>query len=353
MTIASASPSIEISDPKLRALCNHMAKAICLAADRAVAHTADKAAFAIPNDPNSFEQIVTRRLKEIKPENLQAAQVKVLAALKNPLARRSRYAALGPIDLKSTVAVDKQVDARPLPTKMRLNANDLKSLRMVDNELTSASAGDGMRPQAVTDHLELRITAIRCVDETNPEAMGADEIALGGTSIDENGNTKKIDVMDFGDFANDGVLKEFNPPRRFTTFDLTEGTNFPKTYFVTMVLAELDNGGFPSFLHEMTALIKTWVKSKVEEAGGSIGGVSGAAISAVIGAAVSAILESVIQWLISIWEDDLFLPITVSATIQGFGHRWNGKTDSPNFLVWWKGHGGHYRLRYDWRMVTG
>jgi len=56
---------------------------------------------------------------------------------------------------------------------------------------------------------------------------------------------------------------------------------------------------------------------------------------------------------LSIWEDDPFLPITVSATIQGFGQRRNGKTDSPNSLVWWKSHGGYYRLRYDWRMVTG
>ncbi len=354
MSEITTSESVEITDPKLRALCRRAIKVISLAAERAVAHTADKAAHPIPSDASSFEQLVAGRLKEIHPARLQAAQVKVLAAQKTPLAKRATYADLGTIDLKSSLAVEKQVDARPLPANLKFTASDLPSLRLVGGGLKPVAAGGGMRPQANTDNLELRIHSVKCIDETDGflgSESGSDEIALGGSTVDETGGVRKVAKMNIGDFARDGVTKTFNPPKRFCNFDLTEGTEFPKKYFVTMVLAEIDNGGFPSFLNNLMEQVKAYVKKLVKDALGSLGA-SGSEVNAIIGAAVAYIVDFVTNFFISIWEDDIFKPFTVSASIPSLNARWNGKTDSSEGTVTWTGHGGKYRVTYDWRVFA-
>ena len=105
----------------------------------------------------------------------------------------------------------------------------------------------------MTTKLELRIHKVRCDDETNGflgSEAGSDEIDLGGTTVDESGDTHKVSPFRVASFGDDGDQKVFSPPRRFTFFNLTEGTAFPKGYVATLVLAEIDSGGFNDFLRQ-------------------------------------------------------------------------------------------------------
>lgn len=144
----------------------------------------------------------------------------------------------------------------------------------------------------------------------------------------------------------------YSPPRNFTTFSLTAGTEFPKSYFVTLVLAEIDMGGIPEFLDKLLSYVKDKVTAALTAAIGTAIGVSGAAIDAIIGAAVSYVVGLVFDLFKSVWEDDIFKPVTVATNISSLSARWpGGQTDSPNKTTTYSGFGGKYQLVYDWRML--
>jgi hypothetical protein len=122
---------------------------------------------------------------------------------------------------------------------------------------------------------------------------------------------------------------------------------------VTLVLAEVDMGGLPDFLNQLL----NWVKAKVTAAlaaalGGAIGA-SGGPVGAIIGAAVGVVVGLVFDLFKSIWEDDIFKPATVSVNIPSLNARWaGGKTDSPEGVITYTGHGGKYQVVYDWRLFA-
>ena len=71
------------------------------------------------------------------------------------------------------------------------------------------------------------------------------------------GDVKKVPSFKVGDF-DQGNTKRYTPPRRLTLFNVREGASFPKRYFVTLALAEEDQGGFPDFVNGLFNLaIKT------------------------------------------------------------------------------------------------
>jgi hypothetical protein len=206
-----------------------------------------------------------------------------------------------------------------------------------------------------TNRLQLRIHKVKCLDETDGflgSEAGDDEIDLGGTTVDETGDTKKVTPFRVGSSFDDGEQVVFSPPRRFAMFNLTEGTAFPKSYFVTLVLAEVDMGGLPDFLNQLLNWVKTKVVAALTAAIGGAIGASGGPIGAIIGAAVGAVVGLVFELFKSIWEDDVFKPATVSVSIPSLNARWSGKTDSPEGSVTFSGHGGKYQLTYDWQLLA-
>src|SRR5438552_1224852 len=64
-----------------------------------------------------------------------------------------------------------------------------------------------------------------CVDETNPEWAGNDEIGLGGVGLDETGEVAKVHEFLIYDDFDDGDEKRYDPPLRFISFSLQEGAN--------------------------------------------------------------------------------------------------------------------------------
>jgi len=236
------------------------------------------------------------------------------------------------------------------------------------------------------DGVRLRLIKMVCVEETT--GGGDDEIALAGIATAANGKTHKLspfmvsDSFDSGESVQFGLSFNLNTgkvtdsgPREFFSFGYgTDNTvkhpqlgtlklDWPRVYHATFLLAEIDNGGFPGFVTDLFNLVKEKAAAAVGAAvGAMIGGVVGSTIPGLgtaIGAAVGAIVGWVLGELWSLfmvwWEDDEFVPITVAVKRNNQFSRFINESsfDSSNKVVWWKGHGGHYKLKFDWQMVGG
>lgn len=351
MTDITISESTEISDAKVRSIAKRVLHSFILASEKAVASTAEPAVYKLAADAKLPEQIFLSRFQSLQPAQKQVATTRVMQLVKAPKATRAQYFGdLATVDLKQAKPVNEMTLAVPLPAAMKFNRAHLDGLRL-HRDLARPV---GLTPQQVTDKLELRIHKVRCVDETNPEWLGDDEIALGGTSVDETGDSKKISEFTVRNDFDDGEQKVYSPPKRFTMFSLREGgESWPKSYFVTLVLAEKDMGGLADFLNRLLDAVKSHVISALGAAIGGVIGSVGGPLAAVIGAAVGWIVGQIFEWLKSWWSDDVFPPKTVSVSISSLSARFaGGATDSTNNVVRFSAHGGTYDLTYDWRVYA-
>jgi len=345
--------SIEVSDigdPKLRMLAKRVEMKIRLAGEKAVAHHVNPNEYRLSSDPSSFEQIMSSRFKTLRPEKQAAAKAKVTSFLGATQARKGVYGDLSEINLKSDVAVGVQAKQKGLPADLKLGSNYLRDV-VSDRLLVERG---GFVPHQSVNRLELRIHKVKCVDETGgwPE-WGNDEIALGGVAIDETGETQKISAFTVRNDFDDGEQQVYSPPRSFKSFNILEGDKWPKSYFVTLVLAELDMGGVSNFLQTLLDKVRSQVISELSEAiGVEIGTTSGSLVGLIIAAAVSYVVRKIFGWIVDWWSDDIFQPVTASTTLGSLESRWNGAMDSPEMVATFTGHDGKYQVTYDWRLFA-
>jgi hypothetical protein len=150
-------------------------------------------------------------------------------------------------------------------------------------------------------------------------------------------------------------------------FSLTERTYWPKKFGVTFILAEKDHGGLSAFLNELWGKIRDKVRSALNAAAQAAGvalaaflGLPevGALIGRAIGEALNWIINVLVGWLIQLFGDDIFRPFTAWVTMPSVNARWyyaNGTWGNPWSPVSWfsvSGHGGRYRLDYQWNLYT-
>ena len=349
----------ELADLKLKAIAKRVLSTLQVETEKSVAHFAEPGSYPLAADPQSVEQIMLARFRSLNPTKQQAAVVRAMASVKaNPAQRKTLYGDLGELNLKTATTIEAQVKALTFPATLKLPAGYLQTHSalhgqvLVPQPVIPPSPG-GLTPQQTTTKLEFRVHRVRCVDETNPEWAGDDEIALGGISVDETGDTKKIaEFMVRNDF-DDGEQKIYAPPKQFTWFSLTEGTTWPKSYAVTLVLAEKDMGGLGDFINKLWQKIKSKVLEAVAAAIGAAIGSTVPGLGTIVGGIVGWVLAKFIDWLIGLFQDDVFKPVTLSTSIPSLSARWPGnKTDSPEGEVRFRGYGGEYRLVYDWRMFA-
>jgi hypothetical protein len=349
MSEIKVSQVTEIENLELREIAMRVVNTMQLAAEKATAHQAEPATYPISSDPNSFEQLFQSRFQQLRPEQQQAAIAKVMVAIKAPEAERVRvYGDLAKVDLGSEIAVEKQIENLSLSDSLRFLPSETNSpLQLADEVLSRAASG-------LTHTLELRIHRVKCFEDT--DEWGRDEISLGGSTLDESGNTEKISDFEVGKFKR-GREVNYSPPRIFTTFDLLKspGVQYPRSYFATFVLAEIDWGGFGEFLNKLLDKIKEEVIKALTPLATALGTTIGAmigsgipilgtAIGAAIGAIIGWAVGKIFEWLKSLWRDDIFAPITLRADVLSLNASWQ----SSQGEVQWKDFGGEYHLWYDW-----
>ncbi|NGO75854.1 hypothetical protein G6045_09240 [Streptomyces sp. YC504] len=339
-----------LPNAKIKAVTDRVVREMQLAAEKVACHHAEPTKYPMPTAKSAVEQLFAARFKSLPEGQRKKAADKVAAELKSP-ARAGRLGDLAKVDLRSPASVESQVKALPFPDKLKFPADELR--RMPGTSLTGAeetAAQTGAQAVAELRQLELRIHKVQCLDETSE--LGKDEIHLGGTSIDESGDTKKVSAFKVRSF-NTGDVQTYTPPKRFTFFSLTESTvTFPKSYFVTLVLAEVDWGGLADFLNGLLEKVKAKVVAAVAAAIGGAIGSPGGPVGIAIGIAVGYAVTQIFEFLKNLWGDEVFKPITVSTVIPSLTSRWAGQDNSSDRSVEYAGHGGRYRLTYDWRMYS-
>jgi hypothetical protein len=208
--------------------------------------------------------------------------------------------------------------------------------------------------------LRLRIHRVQCVTETS--GSGSDEILLGGTTIDATGDTAKLPIFAVSNSFDTGDPPVvYAPPRTFASFpmaadDTVNGAQvgWPRTYHVTFLMAEQDNGGFPEWAQTVYEKVKGEATKAVAAAiGGAIGssvGPLGTVIGAAVGYVVGWVLDELFGLFKEWWEDDLFPPVTVGLTLP-WGHAFGERSDSGDGVVAFQAGGGSYRLTFDWQLL--
>lgn len=206
----------------------------------------------------------------------------------------------------------------------------------------------------MTSQLKLRIHSVKCVDETGGkyvEKFGNDEIYLGGFSLDAEGNPVKIPNFSVYPDFDDGDIKNFNPPRVFATFNVSEQTNWPKNFGVCFLLFEKDSGGMDEMLDTAFQKFKDEVKAKKPSARTTDEGSSFAfpwqTIFSVVIPIVVNYLKNKLSGAIS---DDAFPLEATSVSIPAANHKWDGSNVSPLNKVEFRGNDGVYYLFYDWEL---
>ena len=341
----------------MRAVLKRVVREFELAAEKVAANSAEPAAFPLPEEPGSIEQVLARRFRALPATDRKAAGIAVAKRIKAPAAVQAAAAAGAGGGRPGQADRDREAGGGARQPGVRLTRAQLVA--------EAAAAGAAAVPKAAAPpatatqrltKLELRIHKVRCDDETNGflgSEAGSDEIDLGGTTVDESGDTHKVSPFRVASFGDDGDQKVFSPPRRFTFFNLTEGTAFPKGYVATLVLAEIDSGGFNDFLKKLMEKVRERVIAYLTAAIGGAIGASGGPIGVVIGLAVGWVVGKIFDLLSNVWNDDVFPPVSVSTSIPSLTARWTGgRTDSPERTVTVKGHGGQYSVTYDWRMFA-
>jgi hypothetical protein len=322
------------------------------AALRVAASHGAPARFALPAGTDTPEAILAPRFNKIvqaRPAVAQAASA-VAADRLSMLKVQRRLGRVINLNLSSNHSVDDlELAAGPPP------ADRDAVLRLIDRhyaQLGMQRTTTGAPPPMGRVRLEL--IRMVCIDETNGflgSEAGDDEISMSVATIDESGNTDKVDPFEVGDFS-DGTRKDFLPPKRLFTMGIGGGTSYPKHYFATMFLFEVDQGDldetfekiFRKFADEVAAKVASLLGTTV---GGLIGGPLGAAAGALIGWLVGWLMGKLVDALIRAWEDDPFVPRQLEFVIPSA----TARMDVPSAVFHFRGP-GEYAVRYRWSVLA-
>jgi hypothetical protein len=234
-----------------------------------------------------------------------------------------------------------------------LYATDL-SIGFVGEDIPSEIDQDVLAPPT---RLDFYIRRVRCVDETNPEWWGSDEIALAGVAVDESGDTKKIAEQSVGGGFDDGDEKWYKPHWRYQSFNLAGDDPWPRYYGLSLFLAEKDHGGFSNALNKIWKAIRDQVKAAIAQAvTDALTPDVGPIIAKAIAMAVNWVVEKLVDWIISTFKDDIFPPAVADLQLKNAAARFLHADGSVGWAsnlkrAHFSGHGGHYYVEYYWQLA--
>lgn len=331
----------ELTSPELRAHAQKIADAIIAAGCKAAAHHGDAAKYPLP-EGESLEKAFLGYLRGRPAERQKLVVDRCL-----PLVRDRKLRGFAGLD----VAGAKRV--REVALAGAKLAPLTKTTDLVNKVAPVLVEGKpGFRMQAAIDRLQFRLTRVTCVDETDGFAgseAGSDEIAVGGLMVDAAGTTVQIPQVQVGAGFEDGVTRAVD--RLLGEVDFRSGTGWPKTFQLVLILVEIDNGGFPTFLDKLLTDVRQEITETLISVGTDLAGPIGAAIGAAIGAIVSLVFDLVFGWIKEIWEDDYFKPCTMEFKFNSADDRWAGRPETDPLAINWWGHGGQYQVWFQARLV--
>jgi hypothetical protein len=349
---------VRLLTPEVQAIGERLLEAARLTIERAVAEQRAPGQTPFPRDRQTLEATLLRRLKE-RPAPAQARAKRWL----DEQHTKTRHPSLRTIDLASPESVLQQV--------ARLEPAATLTLEILQREGAPkplSGPGGGALPDVAFTTLALRVHRLKCHGLTS--GSGNDEITLAGSGVTATGKTAQAATL-FNEtpFDHDGQVRSFSPPREFVNFRFADDDTvtvdgstlpvaWPRTYLVTFMLAEIDNGGFPDFVKDIVDKLKDAGVAEIKAAiAGAVGGIGGP-LGSVIASALTWVAAKLTDWLITnvtalivmVWEDDPFPPTVSRMELASPIDPFSGKHTSDERHWNLKGHGGHYEVFFDWHL---
>jgi hypothetical protein len=315
-----------------------------VAALRVAASAVEPDRFGLPVEGSTIEQILNSRFRVLSPDVRQAAGVRAVVALAGPDESQSvERRALAGLDLSSVVGIEaladhayRVLDAEPGPGG--------PPAKVIRTEIPWVPSQDRVVPR----RLVFEVHSVACVEET--DGGGYDEIQLGATVAQLGGVVAPVESFRVSNRFAAGKVVPFDPPRVLASF--TPAAEGPQAFLVTLVLGEIDNGGFDEFVEKVVrwaaeALAKELAEIVAREAiTRGVGAAVGAAAGGLFGAALGFLVGLLIDAIVSAWKDDMFAPAPLYTLLP-----WPaGVPETSLGQVTFSGHGGIYTLQYQWRL---
>ncbi|MGH3738996.1 MAG: hypothetical protein ACRDT6_25875 [Micromonosporaceae bacterium] len=322
----------------------------------------------------SVEAHFQAALKSRKPDVAQKYRDKATALTGGTAATRAKefgpYGQQDAAAYRATGFAKALAGAAPKPDRSTLEASlkaGLERRRLLVKQ-AEATAHSAAKPAMLNlpriKAVRLRFDRLHCVDETDGEWPGSDEILLGGMAVDEHGNTTVIkpflvrpDNQPKDGFDDNDKKHWADPGRAFASFSVPGSGDWPRYYTAIVVMAEEDFGGFQTGLYSAWAIAAPTIKKEVEKYVGDFAAeYVGEAFGEIIGKVVAWVVGAFVGWIIGMFADDVFKP---GYTIAGLHTRFaagyiksNGWNDyrAPSGRFTWVGHGGKYTLDCHWQV---
>ena len=270
------------------------------------------------------------------------------------------------VDLDSDRPVVEQLDLQSALPVTRALAQ--KGTRMDPPPATAPGAAPRVGA-AVNAGLRFLVESVTCGDETDPERLGRDDIALGGFTLAADGTSTFIAERFVGKF-NDGDQVDFDPPLELANLSLRNVT-FPATVGVILGLSEKDLGGFSKFLADSFDAAKGLIKIVFETVGAGLGIIVGAKIGALIGGKIGPqvgtaiggpiggligllaglVLGAIIGGIVALAGDDIFVTSTTTVSLDTPDASFADGSDSADVAISFAGFAGRYTVSGRWNLV--
>lgn len=292
---------------------------------KAALHRLDPAKYPLTGDEKSMGQVALRVVNSFSQKRFEKVKSRIQGFANPQDARRTRIMGkFNSIDLTQP-SINGDLLAKKSPGTTFINLEKIRKLNFP------------VKPAAKYNAMDFIVRSMHCVDETDPESPGDDDMVISGTLFETNaasttGNGFFAGNFDDGDYNNFGEYP-------FGSFPLNASGGYPKYLSCMLVLIEQDSDDSGEQLaHD--------INNALAEIGGKICDAWYPGCSAIINE-LAGIVNNIMS---TFFDDDYFPPKVVPITLNSEDEF--GPTGVSGNLATSKinGHGGSYKIGYKLRM---
>jgi len=305
---------------------------------KAILHRTDPAKYPIDDKEDSPETVAMKAVNALSEPIFNKIKTRAFNIDKDAVKRASILGKYKDIDFRKKAIFPevKKIGNLNYRKIAEENDGDASFAEPLQETITTGVGGGGIdATPARYNRMDLVLRALHCVDETNPESPGDDDMVIGGVIIGCSGNVRAARSavtchFDDDDYCNMGAYL-------FGTYNLNSCSGYPKTFYAILELIEVDTDE-----REAADALNEVMKIVAATVGTIAGPVWGA-----VAAAIAQAMEIFTNWLI---DDDPFHPFGVTTTLNSenaFGS--DGRSNN-----WHTGnisdHGGTYRAGFYYQL---
>lgn len=286
--------------------------------------------YDLPDREEGFEHLWQEQFQQLEPVKREKAKAGIREIGESSRLRQEHFGRFADLDLRSPdTLIDVQASQKIVSGLKRYeNLLEREADILISDDLGRLPFEPVVREWRESDNLHFEprqdyrygsacfvMDKVHCVDETGWDLWGSDEIYMGGICVDETGDVRKIPVFNVSNDFDTGETVDFRPDRNVYCFNVREGgDNWPKKYWVQLIMMERDWGNFPEWLEKLYRKARDKVKEYVEK---YVSSQYGEVLGWLAGWLVGWLLNQLLGWIKGLWADDLIEKETYTLTHVG------------------------------------